>query len=651
MSEPAPDTPLLAHWRGLLGVWIVPGALLGFGIAVWLVRVNHLAPPLSAHVGRIFVAVTGAVALIAGIAGAATALGAELLRRIAPGRVRVFAVHLALGAGFWPAWICLETSRLGAPPAVASLLRASMLACLVLVPPATYLAARRWAPRRPGLLGLSLATTGVALMGLAFLQLVIAMPGAPRPADASAGAAASPRSLAPAFESLPGGLVAEPPPGRLIVVAVDGLPPALLQRVIDAGDAPHLARLRREGAWGELASMRPTSSPLIWNSVATGRPPEEHGVLSFSTQRYPRLGIRGLVETGPLEFARPVLDRIDPLQRVPISSRSRKVKALWNLSSEAGISVGVVGWWASWPAEEVEGFVVSDHAYFQQRRMGKLVESRSSEAPSSYTWPPAALDALRIYQRDLDDTPPEVLDPFVRLEPGDRADFRERIAASNPDGRTLRWLSFSVLKDRFYARSALHLKQEFRPQVLMVYLQSVDQFAHLLWRYTVPEAATMGYDPRDLERYRHGMHRVVASVDDWIGQLIADRDEDTTVLVLSDHGWERMPDHDGRPTYGHEQEPPGVFVAAGLGIAPVGRVEGARILDIAPTLFYLLGLPISDELPGRILDEILDPARRAAAPPRSVASYEVGPPILRAPAVSDEDDAMIENLRALGYVE
>ena len=187
--------------------------------------------------------------------------------------------------------------------------------------------------------------------------------------------------------------------------------------------------------------------------------------------------------------------------------------------------------------------------------------------------------------------------------------------------------------------------------MLLVYLQAFDQFGHLTWRFGVPEAREQGYDPRDLARFGHSMPRVLHFIDDWVGRITAGADAHTTVIVLSDHGWGRGPDIEGRPAYGHGHAPPGVLIASGYRIARVGHIEGARILDVAPTLLYLLGLPISDELPGHILDAIIDPTHRSAHPVRTIARFEVGAPRVEEVRASNEDDAIMENLRALGYVE
>ena len=70
--------------------------------------------------------------------------------------------------------------------------------------------------------------------------------------------------------------------------------------------------------------------------------------------------------------------------------------------------------------------------------------------------------------------------------------------------------------------------------------------------------------------------------------------------------------------------------------------------DVAPTVLHLLGLPVSRELPGRVLQESLDPAFLRAHPLRSVASF--GRRGARPAQASAFDHEVLEELRSLGYV-
>ena len=101
---------------------------------------------------------------------------------------------------------------------------------------------------------------------------------------------------------------------------------------------PNWKRLVAEGWSARLETFFPLISPILWTSAATGATPDVHRVLDFQ-------------EVDPKTGA-----------KVPISGSSRAVPAVWNVASAAGRKVGVVGWWATHPAEEVNGFFVSDRA-------------------------------------------------------------------------------------------------------------------------------------------------------------------------------------------------------------------------------------------------------------------------------------------------
>ena len=80
-------------------------------------------------------------------------------------------------------------------------------------------------------------------------------------------------------------------------------------------------------------------SPVIWTTIATGVEPEEHGITDFVVP----------TESGD----------------VPVSSSLRKRPALWNMLSRARRPVAALGWWATWPAESLEGaLILSDRAGF-----------------------------------------------------------------------------------------------------------------------------------------------------------------------------------------------------------------------------------------------------------------------------------------------
>jgi hypothetical protein len=107
---------------------------------------------------------------------------------------------------------------------------------------------------------------------------------------------------------------------------------------------------------------------------------------------------------------------------------------------------------------------------------------------------------------------------------------------------------------------------------------------------------------------------------------------------------------------GHWRAPPGVLIAAGPSIAAGAALDpGPTLVDVAPTILGLFGLPRSREMAGRPLVEMLDAGARERVPTIAIASY--GAPAdphasLAARDLPREEDAeTMKKLRALGYVD
>ena len=80
-------------------------------------------------------------------------------------------------------------------------------------------------------------------------------------------------------------------------------------------------------------------------------------------------------------------------------------------------------------------------------------------------------------------------------------------------------------------------------------------------------------------------------------------------------------------------------------------LPAGSVLDIAPTVLHLLGLPIARDLEGRVLAEAFETPREVEAGIEFVDTY--GPPTRETDpdAPSEVDDQTLEKLKALGYVQ
>jgi hypothetical protein len=479
--------------------------------------------------------------------------------------------------------------------------------------------------------GMARLASAAALLALAASSLHLAALAFARDAPAYAGGG-SPAPLAADRTDR----------GTLIVIGIDALDWTLLRPLIQSGEAKNLARLERLGTSAVLETQVPTESPRIWTTVVTSRRPEDHGIAEFQVTQFPALGFRRLFRTRSLNYTRWTLDLLADGWRKPVSSAERLVPALWDLCSAAGIPVGVTAWWASWPADPVAGFLVSDHSFYPTLVEEDWRRNVPVLASSGLTHPPE-LQAELMASHGKAQVVPEVLERYVQLTDGERAKLGE-LVHTDP---TLKTLLLAVQKDRYYGDAALELFDRFRPRVLLAYFNAVDSFAHVVYALSVPEAGQRGHPDEEVRRYAGSMRAVALATDDWVGRFLERMDADTTVAVLSDHGFCRE-----FGTYGHKSGPPGILILAGKNVAGGARArDPIRVDDVAPTLFHLAGLPLSDEASGRLLTELLDPGFLAAHPPRHVPTYGPRSAGVLSPSSSPEDERMLDHLRALGYVK
>jgi predicted AlkP superfamily phosphohydrolase/phosphomutase/Tfp pilus assembly protein PilF len=406
------------------------------------------------------------------------------------------------------------------------------------------------------------------------------------------------------------------------VLGIDGLEPTAIAELTEQGRLPHFERLRKGGVFARLYSQPPLLSPVIWTTVATGRPPIDHGIGHFAA------------------FSEKA-DRV-----LPVTSRMRKVPALWNIMSAENRRVAVVGWWATWPAEVVNGAVVSDHTcyhfLFRDGIEGQI------EVPAK-TYPEELMDEIGEQVRRPADLSYEEVSEYLDIS---RAQFDGQLDFFD-DVFHFKWALATTLS---YSDIGLELWKEVRPHLEMVYIEGTDTTSHLfghLWQ----QEELYGELAEQKRRYGRAVESMYELADRIIGEYLAVMDENTTLVVLSDHGFQlgkllRDPStiRDMHRPHGNVHLPEGVLYLYGAGVRDGATLEDPTILDIAPTILALAGLPPSAEMPGRVLKEAL-----TIEPPPRVPSYDdIG--VDHASVTADGDveaisRGMMAKLEALGYLD
>jgi arylsulfatase A-like enzyme len=431
-------------------------------------------------------------------------------------------------------------------------------------------------------------------------------------------------------------------PRPLVVIGVDGLEWKLALDLAAAGRIPEISKLAREGSFVRTSTINPTLSPPIWTSMATGVIPDRHGIEGFV-----RPFVRG-------ENDEPLL----------YTNRERRVKAVWNIASESGVRSCIVGYWMTFPVEPIEGVMVAQTgtppgSTPEHQRKGSLQPGASGQVhPPDYE--ARAFELAASSQPTAAEREKELF--------GDTSAWP---AAMKRLAEHSRW---SIAADTAYQQIALDLVSgSHRCDLVVVYLGLPDVLGHRFWRWTYPGDFASPPPQAEVETYGEVLRRAYAQVDRFVGEMRRAAGTDATVIVTSDHGMgpfrpkQTVNIHDDSGellrTGGHSAARDGFFTAAGRGIAvssrdlpaSFGEVPGeGSVVDLAPTLLALLGLPRGSDMDGFVMTGLLEPRFVAAHPLREVPTHTPKDWMAsrRFAATGDIDNAArLEQLRGLGYLE
>jgi len=403
---------------------------------------------------------------------------------------------------------------------------------------------------------------------------------------------------------------------KVLLIGWDAADWKVITPLLDSGRMPALESLVNNGVMGNLATLDPPMSPILWTSIATGMHADKHGIVNFTEPAPHGRGIR------------------------PSMITSRKVKAVWNILTQSGMKTHVVGWWPSHPAEPVNGVMISN---FYQR----------AHSPINKPWPmppgtvhPAEkaliFDELRVHPAEL--TAAHIL-PFVpRAAEIDQAKEKrlQSLAAILADCASIHAAATWILENEAWDFTA-------------VYYDAIDHFSHGFMNFHPPKLKHVNAER--FERYKGVVTGGYLFHDMMLGRLLQLAGDDATVILVSDHGFHSdhlrpkgIPKEPAGPAWQHR--PYGIFVMKGPGIRKDERIYGVGLLDVTPTILTLLGLPVGKDMDGRPLVQAFE----NPIIPETIPSWEqvegacgMHPPDLKSDPYAEQE--AMDQLIALGYVE
>jgi predicted AlkP superfamily phosphohydrolase/phosphomutase len=405
----------------------------------------------------------------------------------------------------------------------------------------------------------------------------------------------------------------------VILFGVDGADWQVIRPLMEKGMLPNFKKVVEAGSSGTLESMEPTLSPALWTTVATGLPPETHGIADFIVH----------LPGGTYR---------------PVTSDMRLVPAFWNLigQKDGGREVGVVAWLASWPAEQVHGYVVTSYLpYLYNWSTGRPLKGTVVEGIPRQTYP----DSLLAEIEPLKVKPDRVSQELVR-----RFYDSSRLGELGKDAsECVEGFLWSLASDETYHQIGLHLFQRRPVDLFAIYFGGVDVVSHRFWKFTWPEAMPYKTDPREAAILKGVIPAYYAYIDGILGEFLEKMDDRTTLVVLSDHGFKPVYFPSKPTTSGHHRLE-GILSLYGRGIEKGATLEGATLLDVFPTVFALLGEPLSRQLPGKVLAEAFKLPTSGRMQPVYVDAYPPLPSRASAGPGDEIDANVLERLKSLGYI-
>lgn len=404
---------------------------------------------------------------------------------------------------------------------------------------------------------------------------------------------------------------------KILLIGWDGADWEHINPLLDAGLLPNLEKFINRGVMGNLATLQPILSPMLWNSAVTGKHAYKHGV-------------HGFVEP----------DRLNGGYR-PFSSYSRNCKALWNIFSQQGLRSNVVNWWASHPAEPVNGCIVSNLVNGVKFKNGK------PEVSSGTVFPEEKAAEYAQYKVLPSELQAEQICAFIPQA--------ERI---NQDEDSRLQTFANVMSETLTTHAVGTAVMEQEPWDFMaIYYTCIDHFSHAFMPYHPPRMQNIPED--DFEIFKDVVANAYRFSDLMLGRLMQLAGEETTVILCSDHGFMSgefrpmgNPKEPAGPAIWHRRY--GIFLMQGPGIKQDERIYGASLIDVAPTILVAAGMPVAKDMDGRPLLEVFEttPEVQVIDSWEDVSGdFESGMHTEEKPLDPAEAEELVKQFAALGYIE
>ena len=374
----------------------------------------------------------------------------------------------------------------------------------------------------------------------------------------------------------------KPRPVRVLVVGLDGADWDVIDPLAAAGYLPTIGGLVEDGLRADLDCVPALPQfacfcPPVWTSIMTGQPAHVHHMIAIQSR-----------------------------------ADERGAPALWTLNGQRGGVNTLVSIRNSWPFEAEVNWGLSEPGLDAMaaevfKVWGGGNEHPALEEPETLSVPSRLFEILGIRPR----AGPDAWTAFAR----------DRVAMEAMSGLGLLTRFTSLL-----LRSS---------ELVVLTLHSPDKSSHVAWGsiQALPEApidedallaqaeAWQGPVTGPAPWAFGSVASQYLEAEQWLGEYL-ERNRYDYVVLASDHGMARNPGPGLAGVHGSATPEAhwGILSITGAGVRAGVEVE-ANVLDVAPTLAYLMGIPVAEDLPGRVLVEGMTDEKLASDPIQTIPSW------------------------------
>jgi len=355
---------------------------------------------------------------------------------------------------------------------------------------------------------------------------------------------------------------------KITIIGLEGLSFNFIIPLISEGKLPNFSWFVEEGSWGKLKNFSPNEPIILNSSFNTGKYPFKHRQISLYS--YQLSYFKEEIEIVPRYILFRQLTKLG-LLKIPSQKKSlySNIRDIWKIFEDNKIT-----------------FLKRDWPYGQER----IKPSQKAE---------------KLFAQFFKD---------LQYETGE---------------------IFSNAKEAFFSdcqweNKALQEKNKINPQFFYLLLNGLNIVETYFYKFSFPDSID-NIEQEDINKFRFVIEKYYQFYDQIIGKYLASLKEDELLIVYSPHGieplplWKRFVEWilgNGDVSAYHEMAPEGVIFFYGKGIAKGKNIEQMKIIDIAPTLLYYLGLPVGKDMDGIVISPIFEEEFTSENPIFYISSYE-----------------------------